>query len=701
MKSLRPAPLATALALALALTACSQDAGTPTANGAAQAAAPDIDWTRVTTEPNRLLADEIDPSVPACVDFNAHVNARWLDANPVPSDRTSWGSFELLGERSLEIQHELARAAAEGDAAEGSIERRIGDFFASGMDTDAIEAAGLDPIRPLLDEIAAIQDRQQLVAHLQQAYADARGGAFGFWAGADFEDSQMQIAYASQGGLTLPERSYYLEDREDYVRIREAFLDYVADVLEATGHTADAARASAEAILAFETRLAEASLDRVSLRNPANRYNPVGIEEANALTPSWDWGAFFDTLQVDRPQMFSLGMPGFFEAFESALAEAPVETWQDWLSFRLVSGASPYLSSSFADRHFGFFNTTLLGQQEQRERWKRVLGTVNGGMGEALGQLYVAVAFPPESKTRMEELVENLSQALKVRLENLDWMGEETRERALEKWSTFTPKIGYPDQWRSWDGLEIGRDSYVGNVMAANRFNYRFMLDKIGQPVDPHEWGMSPQTVNAYYRASANEIVFPAAILQPPFFDPDADDALNYGGIGAVIGHEMLHGYDDQGSRFDAEGNFANWWTDEDRRRFEERTAKLVQQFDEYEALPGIYVQGALALGENIADLGGLTVAHDAMRLAQGEDFVDPMIDGWTQDQRFFKNWAVVWRRGFTEEQLRVALTTGPHAPAPFRAIGAPSNMPAFAEAFGCQSGDPMVRDGDDRVVIW
>lgn len=705
MKKLRHAPLPIALALALSVAGCgSQEPATDArtaANGASTAPAPSIDWTRVSTEPNRLHPAEINADIAACDDFNGHVNSRWLEANPVPADRTSWGSFELLGERSLEIQRELVRAAADGDAQPGSIERRVGDFFASGMDSDAIEAAGISPIEPILAEIDGIDSREALVGYLREAYAQARGGVFGFYAGADFQDSQMVIAYSGQGGLTLPERSYYLEDREDYVRIRDAFVEYVGDVLALSGMADDEAAVAAQEILAFETQLAEASLDRVSLRNPENRYNPVSIDEANALTPNFEWGAFFDALDVDRPEMFSLGMPGFFERVDSLIAEADLDTWKQWLRFRTVSSAAPFLSSDFEQRHFAFFDATIRGQQEQQERWKRVLGTVNSGMGEALGQLYVAVAFPPESKARMEELVDNLSQALKARLENLDWMGEETREKALEKWASFTPKIGYPEEWRSWDGLEVEAGNYVGNVLAANRFNYRYMLDKIGKPVDPEEWGMSPQTVNAYYRASANEIVFPAAILQPPFFDPDADDALNYGGIGAVIGHEMLHGYDDQGSRFDAEGNFANWWTDEDRARFEERTALLVQQFNEYEALPGIFVNGALALGENIADLGGLTVSYDAMKLAQGEDFADPMIDGYTQDQRFFKNWAVVWRRGFTDEQLRVALTTGPHAPAPFRAIGAPSNMPAFAEAFGCESGDAMVRDGDQRVVIW
>lgn len=691
-------PTVLSLAILTALAGCSSETAAPEAS---TAKAPQIDWSAVTTPVNRLQAVDLEPSIPACTNLNQHVNNRWLAANPVPSDRTSWGSFELLGERSLEIQHELAKAAAAGNAARGSIEQKVGDFFAAGMDEAAIEAAGLAPVQPLLDQIEAIDSGEAVVAYLRSAYPRARGPLFGFGGGPDLANSEMNIAFASQGGLSLPERSYYLEDRADFVAARDGFLGYAAKILVLAGADEAAAAEQARGILAFETRLARAMMDRVALRDPANRYNPVSLAEADAITPNFSWPAFFDAMGVAQPEMFSLGMPGFFAEFDRMLVEVPAEEWRTWLRFRTLNAAAPFLTRAFDDANFEFYGRQLRGQQEQQDRWKRVLGSLNGSMGEALGQLYVAVAFPPESKAKMEELVGNLSTALRARLETLEWMGEETRARALEKWAAFTPKIGYPDQWRDWTGLSVDRGSYAGNILAASEFNYRWNLDKIGKPVDKGEWGMSPQTVNAYYRASSNEIVFPAAILQPPFFDPEGDDALNYGGIGAVIGHEMLHGYDDQGSKFDAAGNMVNWWTDEDRARFEARADKLVAQFDGYEALPGIFVNGRLALGENIADLGGLTVAYDAMKAAQGEGFEDPMIEGFTQSQRFFMNWATVWRRGFTEESLRVALTTGPHAPGPFRAIGAPSNMPAFWDAFDCQPGDAMRRDGDEQVVIW
>ncbi|KAA2285823.1 M13 family metallopeptidase [Arenimonas fontis] len=691
-------PLALAVAISLGLGACQPASEAPEAPARPKLV---VDLSAVTLQPISLRAEDLDPSVEACRDFNGFVNSKWLAANPVPGDRTTWGAFALLGERSLEVQHQIARAAAAGQWPAGSMEQKVGDFFAAGMDEAAVEAAGLAPIQAELDGIAAIASNANIPAYLGEAYARGQGMLFPFFAMADYNDSSVNIAYAIQGGLSLPERGYYIEDREDFARIREAFKQHVARVLTLAGADEATASTQAEQVLAFETRLAQASLGRVEMRDPARRYRPVTLAEADASTPNFSWTAFFAALDVPAPEKFSLATPEFFAEMDEMLAEVPLEQWQTWLRFRTIDGASPYLSSAFEQANFDFYRKTLAGQQEMQPRWKRVLTALNMSMGEGFGQLYVEQAFPPESKAKMEQLVGNLREALRARIENLEWMGEETKARALEKWSTFTPKIGYPDKWRDWSGLRIGRDSYAGNVMAAAAFNYRWNLDKIGKPVDRSEWGMSPQTVNAYYRATANEIVFPAAILQPPFFDPDADDALNYGGIGAVIGHEMLHGFDDQGSKFDAAGNMANWWTEEDRRRFEARADKLAEQFSGYEALPGLFVNGRLGLGENIADLGGVTVAYDAMKRAQGERFSDPMVEGFSQDQRFFMNWATVWRIAFTEAQLRQQLQVGPHSPGMFRAIGAPSNLPAFAEAFGCKEGDPMVRSGEQRVVIW
>ncbi|HEY5805651.1 MAG TPA: M13-type metalloendopeptidase, partial [Lysobacter sp.] len=415
---------------------------------------------------------------------------------------------------------------------------------------------------------------------------------------------------------------------------------------------------------------------------------------------NFPWTKFFESQGVAVPAMFSLAMPDFHKEVSKMLADVPAAQWQTYLRFHTIDSASPYLSDAFVQQNFAFYNQTMRGQKELKERGKRVLATIEDQAGEALGQMYVKVAFPEESKARMQELVKNLSESLKGRIEHLAWMGDDTKKKAMEKWAAFTPKIGFPDKWREWDGLATSRDSYIGNVLAASEFNYKWNLGKIGKPVDRTEWGMPPQMVNAYYNPLQNEIVFPAAILQPPFFDPKADDATNYGGIGAVIGHEMTHGYDDQGSRFGPAGNFEVWWTDGDAKSFSGRTDKLVSQFDGYRTDAGGKVDGKLTLGENIADLGGLATAYDAMKKAT-DGTPDPKTDGLTRDQRFFLNWGTVWRRNFTPDELKLRLATDEHAPATFRAIGAPSNLPAFAAAFSCKPGQPMVREGDKQVVIW
>jgi len=441
----------------------------------------------------------------------------------------------------------------------------------------------------------------------------------------------------------------------------------------------------------------------VEMRNPKNRYHYVSLAEADRVTPDFDWAAFFKAQGADVKDGFSLSQPKFFAEVQQMLGEVPLAQWQAYLRYHAIANAAPYLSTPFQREDFAFNAQTLNGQKEMKPRWKRVLEATNDGMGMALGQLYVADNFPPASKQRAEELVANLSAAFRTRIEQLEWMSDATRQKALQKWATFVPKIGYPDKWRDWSGLALTPDNYYANVQAANKFNYDYAIAKIGKPVDRSEWGMTPQTVNAYYSAQKNEIVFPAAILQPPFFDANADDAINYGGIGAVIGHEMGHGYDDQGSKFDAHGNNVNWWTDADRTAFEERTAKLGAQFDGYEALPGKHVNGQLTMGENIGDLGGLNAAYTAlqMALAKNPAAASRKIDGYTQDQRFFLNWARVWRGNIRPEAQLTLLNTDPHAPAKFRAIGAPSNMPEFARAFQCKTGDAMVRDGAKQVKIW
>ncbi|MGB4860252.1 MAG: M13 family metallopeptidase, partial [Dokdonella sp.] len=485
--------------------------------------------------------------------------------------------------------------------------------------------------------------------------------------------------------------------------IRDAYVDHIAKTLQLTGVSrADAAK-QAQRVMAFETNLAASSLKPVELRNPDNQYHFVTVKEANKLTPHFNWATFFKAQNANVTDGFSLSQPKFFAALDNAIAKTPVADWRAYLRFQYADMASPYLSQPFQQEYFAFHDKTLSGQKEMEPRWKRVLGTINGNMGMALGEMYVAEAFPPEAKARAEVLIDNMQAALKLRIENLDWMSAATKTQAIEKWKTFLPKIGYPEKWRDWSGLTTTPDSYFGNVLAANQFNHNWDIAKIGTPTDRQEWGMTPQTVNAYYNPTDNTINFPAAILQPPFFDAKADDAINYGGIGAVIGHEASHGFDDQGSQFDAKGNQENWWTDADKAAFKARTTKLVDQFNAYEPLPGKHVNGELTLGENIADLGGLSIAWDALHvaLAKNPTEANQKIDGFTQEQRFFMNWARVWRGSARDEQAVVLLNTDPHAPASLRAIGAPSNLPAFATAFSCKPGDAMVRSDATRVKIW
>ena len=596
------------------------------------------------------------------------------------------------------MQRQLAERAAAMPAPTG-IEKIVADVWSSGMDEARVNAQGLSPLKGRLAAIDGLKDGPAVADYLRKVAADGENVLFGFGPEADFKNSAMNLAYAMQGGLGLPDKTYYFD--ADKKPIREAYVSHVARVLELSGVAGDQAAAQARTVLAFETRLARASKSSEDLARDASLYyNPTTPAAADKLTPNFPWTAFFAAQGIAAPEKFSLAMPAFHQEVSRMLVDVPPAQWQSYLRYHLVDEASPYLSDDFATEHFEFHDKTLAGQKEQRPRWKRVLGAINDGAGEAMGQLYVGVAFPPSSKVRMQELVGNLREALKLRIEHLAWMSDATKQKALEKWATFTPKVGYPDKWRDWTGLATQRDSYIDNVFAARTFNYRWELGKIGKPVDRTEWEMTPQTINAYYNPFQNEIVFPAAILQAPFFDPQADDPLNYGAIGAVIGHEMTHGYDDQGSRFGPTGNFEVWWSKDDAAKFKALTGKLVQQYDGYETAPGLKVNGNLTLGENIADLGGLSVAYDAMQRASAGK-PDPRIDGLSREQRFFLGWATAWRTKFTPELLEVLVSSNPHAPDLVRASAAPKNVPAYASAFDCKPGDAMVHSGEQLVEIW
>ncbi len=695
-------PLSLAIAMAIGLSACGkkEEAAAPVAEAAK---ALTIDFSKLPQLPAFNPAD-LDANSPICVDLNKHVNGKWLAANPVPSDRTTWGSFEMLGERSLAVQKQIVEAASSSKPALGSNEQKIGDLYGAGMNDAKLNAEGAAPLVPYLAEVDALKDGAGVADYIIKNFAKGQQSVFAFFPGEDFKDAKNVIAYAYQAGISLPEKAYYSDAK--YQDKRDAFVAHIEKMLVLGGVEAAEAKAQAQTVLKFESRLAAASIAPVDMRKPENQYHFVSVADADKATPNFSWSKLLAAQNIQGVKGFSLSQPKFFAEMDKMLTDIPVSDWQAYFRYHTIADSAPYLSDALSNERFAFYGTTMRGQKEQKPRWKRVLDSVNGVAGEALGEVYVKQVFPEESKEQMLQLVKNLSEALKTRIENLEWMSAETKAKALAKWKTFDPKIGYPDKWRDYSGLTIdGSKSYFDNLVAATAFENAFQMAKIGKPADRKEWGMTPQTVNAYYNPLKNEIVFPAAILQSPFFDAKADPALNYGGIGAVIGHEMLHGYDDQGSQFDAEGNNNNWWTDADLKAFQARTGKLIAQFDAYTAINdpkegALNVKGQLTLGENIADLGGLTVAYDALQRDLANKKMTT-IDGFTQDQRFFMNWATVWRRNFTPDELKVRLNTDSHAPAGFRAIGAPSNMPSFAAAFQCKAGDAMVRPEDKRIAIW
>ncbi|WP_311238334.1 MULTISPECIES: M13 family metallopeptidase [unclassified Xanthomonas] len=691
-----------AVALLVALAGCkhnAEDIGTP-ANTAPQTSA----TAPATPATPAFDISELGPAASACQNLDEFVNGSWASTNPIPPDHTSWGVDEILSEKSKAIQRNIVEtAAAQPGKHPTSLEQKIGTLYAAGMDEAAIEAAGAQPIQPQLDAIAALTSGKDVAGYIISRHGEGDAQVFAFGAGADFHNAAIQIAFTQEGGLGLPTKDYYTD--AEHAPIRAAYLAYIAKSFELTGSTADAAKTQAKDVLALETRLAAASLAPVDAREPKNQYHLLSIAEADKLTPHFSWKDFFAAQGVDAGSGFSLAQPRFFAAFDHELASAPVAQWQAYLRFHAIDGASPRLSKVFVDNQFAFYDKTLSGQPEQLPRWKQVLHAVNGAMGEGVGQLYVAKVFTPEAKQRAGELVDNVRAALKTRIENVDWMSAETKAKAIAKWNTFLPKIGYPDTWRDWSGLEIVPGAYYRNLQAAAKFNYRYDIAQIGKPTDRTRWQMTPQTVNAYYDPGTNSINFPAGILQPPYFDAAADDALNYGGIGAVIGHEASHGFDDEGSQFDGAGNNVNWWTAEDRRKFEQRSAQLVKQFDAYTPLPKhptLHVNGKLTLGENIADLGGTNVAYDALQTALHQHPERAKaIDGYSPEQRFFLAFARSWRQRVREQQQMVALASDPHAPSMLRAIASPANMPQFATAFACKPGDAMVRPDKDRVVIW
>jgi predicted metalloendopeptidase len=649
----------------------------------------------------------MDPTVPACEDFYQHAVGGWLKANPIPPDKGRYGAFDQLVDRNQEILRTiLEETSARRDWPKGSNEQKVGDFFASGMDQAAIEKAGAKPLQPWLRRVDALKRPADLAGFLAQAHLSDVGGGFDFGVDQDEKNSTRYIPVLHQGGLGLPDRDYYLNDDARSKELREKYLGAVAQLLELAGEPAKQARADAATVLAFETKLARASRTRVALRDPEKNYNLRTLAELESEAPGFGWGPYLGQLGIPRDQAMNVGQPEFLQAFADLAAHEPIATWRTYLRWQIIRSAAPLLSKKFEEAHFAFYGTALRGVPQQQDRWKRVLGQIdppwNAGLGEALGQLYVERAFPPQAKQRMLDLVENLRTALRARIEALPWMSGETKQAALAKLTALGVKVGYPDRWRDFSALTVKRQGYLENVFALRAFESRRQLAKLGRPIDRGEWGLSPPTVNAYYNPNKNEIVFPAGILQPPFFWADADDAVNYGAIGVVIGHEMTHGFDDQGSQYDAEGNLRNWWTEADRKAYTERTGLMVKQFDGYRPFLDAAINGQLTLGENIADLGGIKVAWAALKQALGRDpNAAPPLDGFTPGQRFFLSFATIWENNIREQQARMALTVDPHSPGKWRVLGPLSNLPEFHAAFDCHEGSPMNRPVAERPEIW
>ena len=642
-----------------------------------------------------------DPATAACSDFYQHANGAWLARNPVPAAYSSWGTFNELDDRNNAKLRAIASSAmAQTDVAADSPQGLVGAFYAAALDETRLEQIDVQPLAADLKAIDRLRRRDDVAALVRAWHARGTPVLFGLNVRQDLKDNTRVIAYATQGGLGLPNRDYYTRTDTESAQLREQYRTHIAGMLELAGVRARKARKQADVVLALETRLADAALPREELRDPNKSYNVVALAAANAVTPAFDWRAFFGAIGVREPGEFSLSHPKFFAAMQRELAETPIRDLQAYLRWHLLNGAAAHLSRRFVDADFAFTGTVLRGQKELKPRDERTVEQMNFLLGDPLGQLFVAEHFPAAAKARMQALIGHLRAALLARLKQLPWMGEATRAQAIEKWSTFTAKIGHTEKWKDYRGVHLARDAHFANVRTLQAHLARLNFAKVGAPIDRREWNMPPQQVNAYYNAVWNEIVFPAGILQPPFFDLAADDALNYGAIGGVIGHELLHGFDDSGSRFDAQGRLNLWWTPGDRKEFEARADRLVTQAAEFEALPGFKLNGRVALGENIGDLGGLTMAHGALELAL-KDRSQAKIDGLTPQQRFFHGWAQIWRRNYTDAALKLQVNVGPHAPGKFRVNGPLSNLSAFREAFDCKDGDAMLRPEATRVQIW
>lgn len=649
-----------------------------------------------------LNVSNMDTTVKPGDDFFGYANGGWLKKNPIPADESRFGAFEELRNENFNALKELfENAAAAKNPAKGSIDQKIGDFYASGMDSVNIEKDGIAPLKPELEKIDKIANVNDLLAYTAILHTSNIYPLFGVYAGQDEKNSQMMIANFYQGGLGLPDRDFYFEKDARSQKIREEYLKHLTKIFQLIGYQPEASTKAAETIMNIETGLAKASRTRVALRDPNANYNKMTLADLQKKIPGIDWAFYFKNIGVENPGDINVGQPEFFENVAAMMKSVSIEDWKLYLKWNLVNTLADYLSKDFVDQNFEFYGKVLSGKIANQPRWKRIVNSTSESLGELVGQLFVKKYFPPEAKAKMLDLVGNLKKALAEHIKNLVWMGDATKTEALAKLNKINVKIGYPNKWIDYSKLEISRDSYVQNVLRASRFQFELDIKKIGKPVDKDEWHMTPQTVNAYYNPNLNEIVFPAAILQAPFFNMKADDAVNYGAIGVIIGHEITHGFDDQGRQYDKDGNLKDWWTKEDAEKFTKQVEPLIHQYNSYVALDTMRINGELTLGENIADVGGLSIALTALKMSMKGKPEPAKIDGFSWLQRYFLSYAQVWRGNIRDEELMKRLKTDVHSPGKFRTNGGTVNIPEFYSAFNIKEGDKNYLPEDKRAKIW
>lgn len=641
----------------------------------------------------------IDASVRPQDNFYRYINGGWMKRNEIPSDKTAIGSFyDLRDQADDDVKAIIEELASTPNLSSGSNEQKVADLFRSYMNTEARNNLGTTPIQDIFDAINTLENKDDLARFFGTYSTAGINNPLGLYISIDEKDSSSYASYIWQNGLNLPDKDYYFNDTERFVKLRAGYLLHIEKTFNLAG--LPNAKQAAEKILALETRLANHHWTAVETRDSEKSYNKILTNELSNLTNKFNWQAFLAAEGVDKQKNIIINQPSFIKGFGKVFDETPLSIWQQYLTFNTLSAFSNYLTAELDNENFDFFSNQLSGRKEQRPQWKRGVSVVNRNLGEIIGKVYVARHFTPAAKSRMSELVENLRNAYGSSIDNLDWMSAETKKAARVKLAAFTPKIGYPDKWEDYSNLTIKPNDLVGNLIRARRISAEKEIAKLGGPIHKWEWHMTPQTVNAYYNPPANEIVFPAAILQAPFFNMKADDAVNYGGIGAVIGHEMGHGFDDQGSKYDASGNLRNWWTEQDLKEFSTRTKALVEQYANYQVFEGLNVNGELTLGENIGDLSGVTIAYKAYK-ASLKGKPAPIIDGLTGDQRFFMGYAQIWRSKIVEKSMRNRVATDPHSPGEFRALGSLSNMNEFYQAFDVKEGDAMYIAPENRVKIW